>query len=125
MTEDYTHVWFSMHLSGVWFSMHRSGLEFTELWYADFLITFTKFSVNISLVMFSMTFSFSLFLKFQLKFLLTSLTLCHVFKDLSHYFEGDQARFITAMRWHWKEQYCEIEIILMSEFVQRVLQTFN
>lgn len=29
------------------------------------------------------------------------------------------------MRWHWKEQYCEIEIILMSEFVQRVLQTFN
>lgn len=55
------------------------GLGFTELGYADFLISFTKFSVNISLVIFSMTFSFSLFLRFQLNFLLTSLTLCHLF----------------------------------------------
>lgn len=40
-------------------------------------ITLTKFSVNISLVIFSMSFSFSLFLRFQLHFLLASLTLCH------------------------------------------------
>lgn len=104
--------------------MHLSGLELIELGYADFLVTFTKFSVNISLVMFSMTFSFFLFLRFQLDFFVNLLdTLPSLFNVQSVYFEGDQARFITAVRWHWKKQYCEIEIILMSEFVQRVLQT--